>query len=269
MLRSLCQSTYRAVRPRLDVGACSVRCASSAATTSSTPSSTPSGFQRPSSSNAFDGGRGPRADASGSRYSYTPRSTSLGLGFSDPRQRSSFQPAPETHKLHVKASRNNTIITLTAPNGDPLFSSSGGSAGFKKSARSGYEAGYRAAFQVFKEVEAKQTEWGVYSLEVLFNGFGQGREAFFRALLANEGQGTRVLVRRVADTTRLKVGGVRPKKRRSEHILIKRPTATSKLTILTISSLSALIARWQRIRLSRYCITLWAQDSCRWTENDA
>ncbi len=146
-------------------------------------------------------------------------SSMLGMGnYRNSPFRSAAVDSTILHKVHVQASRNNTIVTVTAPNGDPLFGCSGGSAGFRKAARSGYEAGYRAAFQVFKEIEAKQTEWAVRGVEVLFNGFGQGREAFFRALMATEGAPARNLVRRVTDKTHLKVGGVRPKKRRSEYI---------------------------------------------------
>lgn len=118
------------------------------------------------------------------------------------------------HRLFVNASRNNTILTLTSPSGDPLASASGGSVGFKKSARSGYEAGYRAAFSMFGKINEFKDAWRVQHLEVLWNGFGQGREAVFRALLAGEGQGTKNLISKMTDKTPVKIGGVRPKKRR-------------------------------------------------------
>lgn len=119
-----------------------------------------------------------------------------------------------THKLHVRASRNNTIITLTSPNGDPIVTASGGSVGFKHTQRSGYEAGYRAAFAVFDKINKFQEAWRIMHLEILWNGFGQGREAVFRALLSDNGSATKRLVSRMTDTTPIKVGGVRPKKRR-------------------------------------------------------
>ena len=123
---------------------------------------------------------------------------------------SSVQP----HRLFVNSSRNNTILTLTSPSGDPLASASGGSVGFKKSARSGYEAGYRAAFSMFGKINEFKDAWRIQHLEVLWNGFGQGREAVFRALLAGEGQATKNLISKMTDKTPVKVGGVRPKKRR-------------------------------------------------------
>ncbi|SNX87733.1 related to ribosomal protein YmS18, mitochondrial [Melanopsichium pennsylvanicum] len=118
------------------------------------------------------------------------------------------------HRLFVNSSRNNTILTLTSPSGDPLASASGGSVGFKKSARSGYEAGYRAAFSMFGKINEFKDAWRISHVEVLWNGFGQGREAVFRAMLAGEGQTTKGLISKMTDKTPVKIGGVRPKKRR-------------------------------------------------------
>ncbi|KAN0064962.1 hypothetical protein ACQY0O_002020 [Thecaphora frezii] len=129
------------------------------------------------------------------------------------RSRTLTSTAP-SHKLHILSSRNNTILTLTNPEGEPLASSSGGSVGFKKAARSGYEAGYRAAFTMFAKIAEKRDAWRIHNLELLWNGFGQGREAVYRALMAGEGQETRQLVVKMTDKTPIKIGGVRPKKRR-------------------------------------------------------
>lgn len=125
-----------------------------------------------------------------------------------------FSSSVQPHRLFINASRNNTILTLTSPSGDPLASASGGSVGFKKSARSGYEAGYRAAFAMFGKINEFKDAWRIQHLEVLWNGFGQGREAVFRAMLAGEGQGTKNLISKMTDKTPVKIGGVRPKKRR-------------------------------------------------------
>ncbi|PWZ00006.1 hypothetical protein BCV70DRAFT_231689 [Testicularia cyperi] len=106
------------------------------------------------------------------------------------------------HRLHISTSRNNTILTLTSPTGDPLASASGGSVGFKKSARSGYEAGYRAAFSMFAKINEFKDAWRIMHLEVFWNGFGQGREAVYRAMLAGEGQTTKSLVTYVSEFRR-------------------------------------------------------------------
>lgn len=122
--------------------------------------------------------------------------------------------ASRPHRLHIKSSRNNTIVTFTMPTGEPLVGESGGTVGFKKAQRSGYEAGYRAAVRVFQHIVTHRAQWGVKNIEVLWNGFGQGREAVFRALQASEGENVRNMVLAMTDKTPLKIGGVRPKKRR-------------------------------------------------------
>ncbi|WFD27535.1 hypothetical protein MNAN1_002533 [Malassezia nana] len=101
-----------------------------------------------------------------------------------PSPRNHSQP----HRMHVQATRNNTMITFTMPTGEPLARASGGSVGFRKAARSGYEAGYRAAVRVFQQIGANKKRWNVHGIELLWNGFGQGREAVFRALQASEGE---------------------------------------------------------------------------------
>ena len=122
--------------------------------------------------------------------------------------------ASRPHRLHITSSRNNTIVTFTMPTGEPLVGESGGTVGFKKAQRSGYEAGYRAAVRVFQHIVAHRAQWGVKDIEVLWNGFGQGREAVFRALQASEGESVRQMVLAMTDKTPIKIGGVRPKKRR-------------------------------------------------------
>jgi len=142
-------------------------------------------------------------------------------GFSVEREASSMPQVRDVnrpHRLHVRSSRNNTIVTFTTPAGEPLANASGGMAGFRKAGRSGYEAGYRAALRVFNDIADNKARWRIGAIEVLWNGFGQGREAAFRAMMANEGEQVRSLVRVMTDKTPIKVGGVRPKKRRSAFV---------------------------------------------------
>jgi len=49
---------------------------------------------------------------------------------------------------------------------------------------------------------------------VLFSGFGQGRDAVFKALMTSEGDDVRPYVLRVTDNTPIKIGGTRAKKTR-------------------------------------------------------
>ena len=65
-----------------------------------------------------------------------------------------------------------------------------------------------------KILGVKERVGGDMKLEVLFNGFGQGRDAMYRALMSDEGAAVRQLVSRLTDTTPIKIGGTRAKKAR-------------------------------------------------------
>ncbi|CEI87227.1 hypothetical protein RMCBS344292_01645 [Rhizopus microsporus] len=112
------------------------------------------------------------------------------------------------HQLHINASPNNTIVTLTRPNGLPLITTSGGSAGFKKAARSGYEAAHQASLQLLEKMQAKNLQ--VAHVHFILKGFGPGREAAFKALAT----GATWKIKRITDATPIPFGGCRPKKAR-------------------------------------------------------
>ncbi|KPV76009.1 uncharacterized protein RHOBADRAFT_6478, partial [Rhodotorula graminis WP1] len=134
--------------------------------------------------------------------------------------------------LHVYSTRNNTILTLsTSPASAPSssYSSSGsegagphhpiawvsaGNAGYKGAARGTYDAAVEVALRMFRKIQDLAAGPPPTELEVVWKGFGQGRDAVFRTLMGAEGDNVRGLVRRVTDATPLKVGGTRPKKRR-------------------------------------------------------
>jgi len=113
-----------------------------------------------------------------------------------------------THNLHINATMNNTILTLTDSNGDPITTQSGGSAGFKKSARSGPEAGYQAMTKLIEKVEEKNVQ--IQTLHVLMKGFGPGRDSAFKAIRAK----TNWDIKRISDTTPIPFNGCRPPKPR-------------------------------------------------------
>lgn len=117
------------------------------------------------------------------------------------------------YRLHCQSTRNNTITTLTQPNGQTIAWFSGGSCGFKKVNRSSYEAGYQCAVRMFKRIEefAKGKD---IELELFFKGFGQGRDALHRALMTTEGELVRPMVVSITDRTAIKIGGTRAKKAR-------------------------------------------------------
>ncbi len=111
---------------------------------------------------------------------------------------------PQGH-AHIQATFNNTIITITDPNGNVLSWGSAGQAGFKGSRKSTPYAAQMAA-----ETAARRAmEHGVRRVEVFVRGPGSGRQAAIRSL-ANTG----LQVTSIVDVTPIPHNGCRPPKRR-------------------------------------------------------
>ncbi len=107
--------------------------------------------------------------------------------------------------VHVLASFNNTVITITDPAGNTICWASSGSAGFKGSKKS-----TPFAAQVASEHAAKKAiENGMKEVEVYVNGPGSGRESAIRAL-----QTVGLQISLIKDVTPLPHNGCRPPKRR-------------------------------------------------------
>ncbi|MDA8387373.1 MAG: 30S ribosomal protein S11 [Nitrospiraceae bacterium] len=106
---------------------------------------------------------------------------------------------------HIQASFNNTIVTITDPNGGVLSWSSAGSLGFK-----GSRKGTLYAAQMAAEAAAKKVlEYGMKQIDVFVKGPGVGREAAIRAL-----QAAGLEVNLIRDVTPVPHNGCRPPKRR-------------------------------------------------------
>src|SRR5690348_12611295 len=99
---------------------------------------------------------------------------------------------------HVKASFNNTIITIVDAAGQVIAWDSAGTIGYKGSRKSTPYAAQRAAEKVADKVK----KMGVHELEVLVRGPGSGRESAIRAL-ANSG----IEVKSIEDVTPLPHNG--------------------------------------------------------------
>ncbi|VAH12930.1 unnamed protein product [Triticum turgidum subsp. durum] len=82
--------------------------------------------------------------------------------------------------IHVQASFNNTIITITDPQGRVVFWSSAGTCGFKSSRKASPYASQRTAVDAIRTV-------GLQRAEVMVKGAGSGRDAALRAI-AKSGQ---------------------------------------------------------------------------------
>jgi small subunit ribosomal protein S11 len=106
---------------------------------------------------------------------------------------------------HVKATFNNTIITITDAQGNTVAWSSAGSQGFKGSRKSTPYAAQLAAESVGKKAQ----EHGMQTLEVMVRGPGSGRESALRALSA-----VGFSITSIKDVTPVPHNGCRPPKRR-------------------------------------------------------
>jgi len=120
------------------------------------------------------------------------------------------------YHVHVACTPNNTHIVMSDERGLPIKNGcwSGGSCGFKGVNRSGYEAGYQCAVRAFARVKTLAQEVPGARFEFRFRGFGQGRDAVFKALMTSEGDEVRPFVNCVTDNTPIKIGGTRAKKTR-------------------------------------------------------
>ncbi|WP_300485249.1 30S ribosomal protein S11 [uncultured Brachyspira sp.] len=108
--------------------------------------------------------------------------------------------------VHIKASFNNTIVTITDRNGDTLSWASAGLDGDYKSSKKSTPF----AAQVASEKASKKAyDMGVREVEVYVKGPGMGRESSVRAV---EASGLKVKL--IKDVTPMPHNGCRPKKRR-------------------------------------------------------
>jgi small subunit ribosomal protein S11 len=120
----------------------------------------------------------------------------------------------DKHKLNIYATKHNTHITLSKPNRDSLISVSCGNIGFRKAGRGSYDAAYQLAAFVMNRIKDKGLLPQIKKIELVYRGFGAGREAVTKAILGAEGKRIRPLIVKLSDSTRLKFGGVRSKKPR-------------------------------------------------------
>lgn len=106
---------------------------------------------------------------------------------------------------HIRATFNNTIVTITDLNGDTVAWSSAGKAGFKGSKKSTPFAATIAAENAGREA----VSLGMKRVHVRVQGPGSGRESAIQAL-----QGTGLGIRSIRDVTPIPHNGCRPPKKR-------------------------------------------------------
>jgi small subunit ribosomal protein S11 len=106
---------------------------------------------------------------------------------------------------HIKATFNNTTVTITDTKGDTLCWASAGTCNFKGSRKSTPFAGQCAAQQAAE----KAVKFGVKEVDVRVKGPGSGRESAITAL-----QSAGITVKSIEDVTPLPHNGCRPPRKR-------------------------------------------------------
>ena len=107
--------------------------------------------------------------------------------------------------VHIEATYNNTIVTVTDTEGNALCWASSGTQGIKGSKKSTpYAAGKSAEI-----AGNKAAEMGMKKVEVIVKGLGAGREMAIRSL-----QATGLEVTKITDETPIPHNGCRPPKKR-------------------------------------------------------
>lgn len=107
--------------------------------------------------------------------------------------------------VHIRSTFNNTIVSITDPNGNVIAWSTAGMNGFKGSRKSTPFAAQLAS----QDAAKKAMEHGLRNVEVYVKGPGPGRESALKAL-----QATGLTVTMIKDVTPIPHNGCKPKKRR-------------------------------------------------------
>ena len=110
-------------------------------------------------------------------------------------------------KAYIHASYNNTIVTITDPDGNTVAWSSSGSIGYKGSKKGTPYAAQLAA----ADATRKAQNMGLSQLDIIIRGTGSGREQAIRSI-----QATGVNVRTIIDDTPTPHNGCRLRKRRRQ-----------------------------------------------------
>lgn len=107
-------------------------------------------------------------------------------------------------QIHVLATFNNTIITVTDDTGNTLATSSAGASGFRGSKKG---TAYAAQVAAEKAIGIAKQSYGLTKADVFVKGVGLGRDAAVRTLINQK-----VAIESIKDVTGVPHGGVRPRK---------------------------------------------------------
>ena len=111
----------------------------------------------------------------------------------------------QTGVVHIRATFNNTLVTVTDPTGNVISWSSAGACGFKGARKSTPFAAQEAATAAVRQ----SVEQGLRRVEVMVSGPGSGRETALRAI-----QAAGIGITLIRDVTPIPHNGCRPPKKR-------------------------------------------------------
>lgn len=106
-------------------------------------------------------------------------------------------------QVHIQATFNNTIITVTDKKGEVLTTSSAGANGFRGSKKG---TAYAAGVAAEKALATVKKDYNLNSVDVFVKGIGLGRDSAVRATSA-----IGIKIDSITDVTPIAHGGVRPK----------------------------------------------------------
>lgn len=106
-------------------------------------------------------------------------------------------------QVHIQATFNNTIISVSDKTGGILSASSAGANGFRGSKKG---TAYAAGIAAEKALEIAKKDHGLNSVDVYVKGIGLGRDSAIRAISS-----VGIKIDSITDVTPVAHGGVRPK----------------------------------------------------------
>ena len=106
-------------------------------------------------------------------------------------------------QVHIQATFNNTIISVTDNKGEILSASSAGANGFRGSKKG---TAYAAGIAAEKALEIAKKNHALNSVDVFVKGIGLGRDSAVRAVSS-----AGIKIDSITDVTPIAHGGVRPK----------------------------------------------------------
>ena len=108
----------------------------------------------------------------------------------------------QSGQVHIQATFNNTIISVSDKKGEVLSSSSAGANGFRGSKKG---TAYAAGIAAEKALDIAKKDHGLSSVDVYVKGIGLGRDSAIRAISSVD-----IRIDSITDTTPIAHGGVRP-----------------------------------------------------------